>query len=336
MISVVSVAMGRSAATLAVAVLPWSARALQASRRSRALPWLERPPGLDELKGAGKYAFSLTAGDFGFDPLGWAEVGWGLNAGESREDRDDRLYAYREAELKHGRLAMLAAVGWPVSELYDGRLSERFGLANDLVAPDDAGIGLAPSLLNGGLGQVTASYWAAVVTVAALAEYRGTTRLRESTRVGSIRAPGDLGFDPLGLYPSDAEDAVDFGEASKVFDMVGGLQSRDADDAPDDAAAASDDAGVLEPRLAPLERARRDIIEQELTHGRTAMLAIVGFVVQEFYTKVPVVEETPQFFIPDAGEVEAEREFAEVGRASVEILGDAVRSLLDALPHGSG
>jgi len=320
--------MGRSAAALAVAVLPCAA--LQPSRRSRALPWLERPPGLDELKGAGKYAFSLTAGDFGFDPLGWAEVGWGLNAGESREDRDDRLYAYREAELKHGRLAMLAAVGWPVSELYDGRLSERFGAPSELVAPDDAGIGLAPSLLNGGLGKVAAAYWAAVVTVAALAEYRGITRLRESARVGSVRAPGDLGFDPLGLYPSDAT-AVDFGEASKVFDMVGGLHSLDA---PDDAADADDAGTVLEPRLSPLERARRDRIEQELTHGRTAMLAIVGFVVQEFATKVPVVEETPQFFLPDAGEVEAEREFAEVGRASVEILGDAARALLDALPHG--
>ena len=100
---------------------------------SEALPWCERPAGLDELKRA-EYAFALTAGDFGFDPLGWAEVGWGLNEGESPQERDDRLYAYREAELKHGRVAMLAAVGWPVSELFDGRLSERFALPSELVA----------------------------------------------------------------------------------------------------------------------------------------------------------------------------------------------------------
>ena len=107
---------------------------------SEALPWCERPAGLDELKRA-EYAFALTAGDFGFDPLGWADVGWGLNEGESPQERDDRLYAYREAELKHGRVAMLAAVGWPVSELFDGRLSERFALPSELVAPDAAGIG---------------------------------------------------------------------------------------------------------------------------------------------------------------------------------------------------
>ena len=29
----------------------------------------------------------------------------------------------REAEVKHSRLAMLAAAGWPISELLDGPLS---------------------------------------------------------------------------------------------------------------------------------------------------------------------------------------------------------------------
>ena len=52
----------------------------------RALPWLERPAGLDSLKDA-DYALYLQAGDFGFDPLGWAEVGWGLNEGESQDER---------------------------------------------------------------------------------------------------------------------------------------------------------------------------------------------------------------------------------------------------------
>ena len=45
------------------------------------------------------------AGDAGFDPLGLAK------------DRVS-LFEFREAEIKHARLAMLAAVGWPISELY--------------------------------------------------------------------------------------------------------------------------------------------------------------------------------------------------------------------------
>merc|ERR1712216_339482 len=47
---------------------------------------------------------SVLVGNKGFDPVGFATS---LKT----------LKAYREAELKHGRLAMLAALGWPVSEL---------------------------------------------------------------------------------------------------------------------------------------------------------------------------------------------------------------------------
>ena len=43
--------------------------------------------------------------DVGFDPLGFAK---------NKED----LLNYREAEIKHARLAMLAAAGWPLSELF--------------------------------------------------------------------------------------------------------------------------------------------------------------------------------------------------------------------------
>ena len=44
------------------------------------------------------------AGDMGFDPLDLA-------------DTPESLAWYREAEVKHARLAMLAAFGWPVSEV---------------------------------------------------------------------------------------------------------------------------------------------------------------------------------------------------------------------------
>merc|ERR1719329_1952818 len=52
----------------------------------------------------------------------------------------------KEAEVKHGRLAMLAAVGWPAAEALHPFLSEASGLPNLL---NDAGE--APSVLTGGL-----------------------------------------------------------------------------------------------------------------------------------------------------------------------------------------
>jgi hypothetical protein len=53
-------------------------------KMSQAIPFLKRPPMLT----------GEMAGDFGFDPLGYAK------------DRDTLFY-YREMEVKHARLAML-------------------------------------------------------------------------------------------------------------------------------------------------------------------------------------------------------------------------------------
>lgn len=76
------------------------------------------------------------AGDAGFDPLGVAQ---------SKEN----LFTLREAEVKHARIAMLAALGWPVSELYHYQISQSFG-QQALLAEG----GKAPSVLNGGLDNI--------------------------------------------------------------------------------------------------------------------------------------------------------------------------------------
>ena len=60
-------------------------------------------------------------GDKGFDPLGFA-------------DSVEKLRIYREAELKHGRLAMLAALGWPASEALDKPLASAMGMKSLLVS----------------------------------------------------------------------------------------------------------------------------------------------------------------------------------------------------------
>ena len=139
---------------------------------SEALPFLTRP-----LMLTGE-----LAGDAGFDPLGFAK---------SQED----LMNYREAEIKHARLAMLAAAGWPLSEVLDKKIALALHMTPLVDAADRA-----PSLLNGGLGKVNPFYWMACLGAAAAVEFYG---MNKSNIVFESYFPGNLGFDPLGVYPKD-------------------------------------------------------------------------------------------------------------------------------------
>merc|ERR1719359_1877890 len=89
-------------------------------------------------------------GDVGFDPLGLANFDLLLDSATDKQ-RSAALVMrdYRDAELKHGRLAMLAAVAWPMQEKINPYLAAKFRMPN-LVAETG---GLSPSVLNGGLGQ---------------------------------------------------------------------------------------------------------------------------------------------------------------------------------------
>jgi Chlorophyll A-B binding protein len=140
---------------------------------SQSMPFMARPAALD----------GSLAGDVGFDPLGFAKT-------------SDDLMKFREAEVKHARLAMLAAAGWPISELFDKKIASLFGLAPLLVGDDRA-----PSVLNGGLGKVSPIYWIACVAGAAAIDLYGITKA--SKKQGYT--PGDLGFDPLGVFPKEKE-----------------------------------------------------------------------------------------------------------------------------------
>merc|ERR1719409_1599682 len=128
----------------------------------------EAPPPLPLIKTM-KVGDNTLAGDMNFDPLMIA-------------DTPDKLAWMREAEIKHARLAMLAAFGWPVSEITN------FG---KLLTQD----GRAPSLLNGGLGEVNGIYWAGVVGLAIYWEAQG---LDKKFGKQDDYLPGMLNFDPLG------------------------------------------------------------------------------------------------------------------------------------------
>ena len=151
------------------------------------------------------------------------------------------LYNMREAEIKHGRLAMLAVVGWPLAELFDKSIADATGLPTALTKS-----GASPSVLNGGLEKIDPAYWVAILALAGVVELE---RVKVMEEKGKDYELGDVGFDPLGLMPKTAE-------------------------------------GQFNMRT------------KEIKHGRLAMLAILGFVVQEALYRIPVVAETPVFFKP--------------------------------------
>jgi hypothetical protein len=113
---------------------------------SKSIPFLKRPELLD----------GCLPGDVGFDPFGIVQ---------SKED----LYRYREAELKHGRLAMLAVLAWPLLDL----LQEKASLD---MAIDTSGIDV--------------KFWFVIAFYGLIVEFFGK----------------DKRFDPLGLFPDEIED----------------------------------------------------------------------------------------------------------------------------------
>ena len=65
------------------------------------------------------HSSALSMKEIPFDPLGLAS--------------EEKLAQYREAELKHGRLAMLAALGWPAAEELEPFISKALGLQDELI-----------------------------------------------------------------------------------------------------------------------------------------------------------------------------------------------------------
>lgn len=122
-----------------------------------------------------------------FDPLGI-----------SQGNDENAIKKFREAELKHGRIAMLASVGILLAErfnpLFDGKI-----LGAGIYHFQQA-------------DQLLPYFW--VIVLFAIALIEGQTILTawdsvedsQNKPIADLRAdyePGDLGFDPLGLAPSD-------------------------------------------------------------------------------------------------------------------------------------
>ena len=164
----------------------------------------------------------------------------------------------REAEIKHGRIAMLAALGWPISELKHYDLARQIGMQDLLTTTS----GEAPSILNGGLSNAPSLLALGVAfAVGSVLEYENIRRksapdslqnFYDMWREEDFDEPGNFNFDPLNFKETITKTPEQKVQMQKI----------------------------------------------EIFNGRVSMLATVGYVVQEIYTGLPVISETPEFFKP--------------------------------------
>lgn len=171
-----------------------------------------------------------------------------------------QLYVMREAEIKHARLAMLGSLGWPTSELFHIQLAEKLSLPNLLQD------GKVPSVLNGGLNnQYVLGSLVIMLIVGGFLE-NAMVDLRKD-----IRGPEEL----KSFYDMFNEEG---------YDAPGNYQF---------------DPLRLGKVLCGQDVEKRLLIQtMEIFNGRMSMLACVGYAAQEFFTGVPLISETPEFFHP--------------------------------------
>ena len=116
-----------------------------------------------------------------------------IMANQSPEQQLASVQWMREAEIKHARLAMLAAVGWPLAELINPWSLSETG-------------GRAPSLFNGGLFDGPVPFFCVLsFMAAAVLENKYEERVAQRKQLlwatpGAVpTSAGDFGFDPMGI-----------------------------------------------------------------------------------------------------------------------------------------
>jgi len=134
-----------------------------------------------------------------FDPLGFSTL---LPEGNRDPDADGttegRILFYREVELKHGRVGMLAALGFLVGEQFH----PLFG--GNIDVPSYVAFQQTP----------LQQFWPAVVAAIAIPEVFSVFTFEDAAQgegwsMKKDRVPGDLGFDPLGLKPTDPKEFLE-------------------------------------------------------------------------------------------------------------------------------
>merc|ERR1712174_44464 len=133
-----------------------------------------------------------------FDPLGF-----------TKDLSVQEIKRYREAEVTHGRVAMLATVGYLVAEKFHplfggavtGPANSHLGQVQE-IAPFFFAF-LATSIATAELGRSFIGWEFPLEAIRKNQEVEGKTWL---SKLNDDYYPGDIGFDPLGLKPKDASE----------------------------------------------------------------------------------------------------------------------------------
>jgi hypothetical protein len=171
---------------------------------------------------------------------------------------------YRESELKHGRVAMLSVVGFLLQEVYHPMHEEIGGMAITNMAGilhlrNDEGLFRGVGAFLNGIGipfdtDIPLDYLSIILFIVALEVYglnRNWTRWARNEY--DHQFVGNIGVGNL---------KEDYENGNYEFDPLR-LRPDDADE-------------------------YRDMANKELNNGRLAMIAMVGMIVQEYFTGVPV------------------------------------------------
>lgn len=165
------------------------------TERSKACPWLPRPANLD----------GSMVGDVGFDPFYLSSIPknfagfiqppqWEETGGIST------LYWMREAELKHGRVAMMAWFGWVAT---DGGFGFPLRFPGEIYSVESI-----PTAYNAHDILVDQGSMAFLLLVVAVLEFTTSAALVQVSKGENDREAGDFGLDPLSFLKGKSEEEV--------------------------------------------------------------------------------------------------------------------------------
>mmetsp|Transcript_26000 Transcript_26000/g.53199 ORF Transcript_26000/g.53199 Transcript_26000/m.53199 type:complete len:244 (-) Transcript_26000:200-931(-) len=164
------------------------------TERSASLPWLPRPVNLD----------GSMVGDVGFDPFYLSSIpkdfsGF-IQPPQWEEKGIPTLYWMREAELKHGRVCMMAWFGWVAA---DGGFGFPLRFPGEIYSAESI-----PTSYDAHDILVSQGSMGFLLLVAGLLEVCSGAVLVEVAKGDNDREAGDFGLDPLSFLKGKSEDEV--------------------------------------------------------------------------------------------------------------------------------